>query len=149
MTPSNRYVLVQFILFAIFIIACIALPPSPASVVKLVGLLAVVVGVGIFFAAIYTFRKETQTLPNVTPDPKKNTNLVQSGIYGYIRHPIYTAVLVITLGIILYHGALGLFIVWAVLFVFFWLKADYEEGLLKAQFSDYVAYKRKTGKFWL
>jgi protein-S-isoprenylcysteine O-methyltransferase Ste14 len=148
MTTSNRYVLIQFVLFAIFAGATIVLPSSPASPIKLVGLLAVGVAIGIFVAAIVAFRRATQTLPNVTPDPKKNTKLVQAGIYGYIRHPIYTAVLVGTLGIALYHGALPLLGIWAGLLVFFWFKAEYEETLLKAQFADYAMYKRKTGKFW-
>jgi protein-S-isoprenylcysteine O-methyltransferase Ste14 len=148
MSISQRYVAVQFGLFAIFAAASFLLPMSPASPVKLMGLVAVVVGIGVFVASVVSFHRANRTLPNVIPDPKAQTKLVQTGIYGVVRHPIYTAVLLVTLGIALYHGALGLLALWLLLAVFFWQKSRYEETLLIQKFPEYGAYRRKTGRFW-
>jgi protein-S-isoprenylcysteine O-methyltransferase Ste14 len=148
MSISQRYVAVQFGLFAIFAAAAFLLPTSPASPVKLMGLAAVVVGIGVFVASVVSFHRANSTLPSIVPDPKARTKLVQSGIYGVVRHPIYTAVLLVTLGIALYHGALGLLALWLLLAVFFWQKSRYEETLLIQQFPEYGTYRRRTGRFW-
>ncbi len=86
---------------------------------------------------------------NLTPFPKPvgSTQLVQRGIYGLIRHPLYTAVIC---------GAIGWSLIWSswpalaaslALAVFFDAKARHEELWLRQQFSDYARYERRVRRF--
>lgn len=71
--------------------------------------------------------------------------LVQSGPYRRLRHPIYTAVLGMYVGITLvsgqFHAVLALLAVAAV----YWRKLRLEEAALENAFGQaYVAYRRET-----
>jgi protein-S-isoprenylcysteine O-methyltransferase Ste14 len=76
---------------------------------------------------------------------KEEHELIQHGIYKFIRHPIYTGLLLLFLGntIIVgdYRGIIALLIV----FVSFWMKLLKEEKLLEETFGkEYVDYKKNT-----
>jgi len=77
---------------------------------------------------------------------KVDHKLIRTGPYGYIRHPLYTGLLLGVLGTALVVGE------WrAVAAVFlalgsFWRKASTEESLLLSEFKDeYAEYRRHTG----
>jgi protein-S-isoprenylcysteine O-methyltransferase Ste14 len=147
MSVARRFVLVQFILFGLFALLTWYVPSVAQSPLRFVSFVLVLAGIGIFVAAIIAHQQTNQMLPKVSPNPHQKGNLVTSGIYQIIRHPIYTAVLALTLGIAIYHGSLVVMGSWLVLVVFFWVKSDYEESLLKKQFANYVEYRRKTARF--
>ena len=76
---------------------------------------------------------------------KEEPELVTSGPYAYIRHPIYTGLIIAMLG-----SAMGFNVFWALLLVFvgayFVLSARREEALLLQLFPEqYAAYKARTG----
>jgi protein-S-isoprenylcysteine O-methyltransferase Ste14 len=76
---------------------------------------------------------------------KEETQLITSGPYAYIRHPIYTGLILAMLG-----SALGFNVSWALLLVFlgpyFVLSARREEALMLQLFpTQYAAYKTRTG----
>lgn len=79
---------------------------------------------------------------------EKTTKLVTSGIYGYIRHPLYSSLLLLTWGIFFKHpswvgGSLGLA---STLFLILTTLADEAECV--AFFGEeYVDYKRRTRRF--
>lgn len=86
---------------------------------------------------------------NLTPFPKPftHTQLVQGGIYGLMRHPLYTAV---------FCGSVGWALVWQswpalvtslALGAFFDAKARHEERWLRQQFPDYDGYAQKVCRF--
>jgi protein-S-isoprenylcysteine O-methyltransferase Ste14 len=86
---------------------------------------------------------------NLTPFPKPSahTQLVQRGIYGLMRHPLYTAV---------FCGSVGWALVWqswpallATLAIapFFDAKARREERWLRKQFPDYARYEQQVRRF--
>lgn len=75
---------------------------------------------------------------------KQDPELVTSGPYGYIRHPIYSGVLLMALG-----SAFDVNIYWLLVFiiasVFFIYSALAEERLMMKQFPKvYPSYRRKT-----
>jgi protein-S-isoprenylcysteine O-methyltransferase Ste14 len=75
---------------------------------------------------------------------KQAPELVTSGPYHYIRHPIYTGFLLMTLG-----SFLGICMFWLIIFVvagiFFVYSAYAEERLMQQQFPRvYSSYKAKT-----
>ena len=80
------------------------------------------------------------------PYPKDGAELVQTGPYALVRHPMYGGGLVLALGWALcVRGWLTLAYV-AVLFVFLDLKSRREERWLAGKFPAYPAYQRRVRK---
>lgn len=73
----------------------------------------------------------------ILPDPRQGNTLSQRGIYCFLRHPMYTAV--ILCGVAVSFGAPGLarWIALGVCIVVLVLKVRYEEGVLTARHPDY------------
>ena len=75
---------------------------------------------------------------------KADPELVTSGPYRFVRHPIYSGILVGVLGTALANNLIGLIIV-AILGVFFYYSASVEEKNLIATFpTAYPAYRTST-----
>ena len=86
---------------------------------------------------------------NLTPFPKPSASsrLVQTGIYGLIRHPLYTAV---------FCGSVGWALVWRswpallaalALAPLFDAKARVEERWLRQQVPEYAGYEQRVRRF--
>jgi protein-S-isoprenylcysteine O-methyltransferase Ste14 len=76
---------------------------------------------------------------------KKGHELVTNGIYGSIRHPIYTGVLLMALGTLIFSQTLLMLLFFLFMFVFFVFKFTQEEKLLTKHFpKEYQAYKKRT-----
>jgi protein-S-isoprenylcysteine O-methyltransferase Ste14 len=76
---------------------------------------------------------------------KEHPELVTSGPYAYIRHPIYTGLILAMLG-----SAIGVNIYWALMLIpvgaYFVLSARQEESVMLQQFPEqYAAYMARTG----
>ena len=82
----------------------------------------------------------------ITPDVAKNATLVREGPYKFIRHPMYSSVLLICLGMFLTNIYYLTVIFYGLLIFDLFLKISYEEKLLKKYFSDYKIYEAKTKK---
>lgn len=100
-----------------------------------------VVGVLLMIWAIGTMRLSNL---NVMPDLKANSILVTSGPYRLIRHPMYAAVLLVTLALVLNHLTLLRVGYWLVLVIDLHLKFMYEEKLLLEKYPQYSDYKQRT-----
>lgn len=87
--------------------------------------------------------------PALTPNPVPNgTGLRQHGLYGKIRHPIYSGLLLACLGIVLVRPGLWPALCWLGLAGVLAGKALWEERMLRAEFPEYADYQRRTGRFW-
>lgn len=84
----------------------------------------------------------------LTPIPQPNgAGLSARGIYRWIRHPMYTSILVLCVGVAASRGAV---VVWALvvtLAVFFEVKTRFEEAFLVEAYDGYASYAATTGKF--
>lgn len=75
---------------------------------------------------------------------KKNTELVTSGPYRFIRHPIYAGIMLSLLGVTLTMGFYWL-IFWALMVTFFTSSARAEEKSMVTRFPKaYPDYKART-----
>jgi protein-S-isoprenylcysteine O-methyltransferase Ste14 len=90
---------------------------------------------------------------NLTPFPKPSasTRLVQTGIYGLMRHPLYTAVCCGSVGWALVWQSWPALLAALALAPLFDGKARREERWLRQQFPDYADYERRVRRFipWL
>lgn len=86
---------------------------------------------------------------NRTPFPKPLTGseLVRRGIYAHVRHPLYTSVLLSSLGWALVWQSGPAIVATLVLIPFFLLKARREERWLRERFPDYADYERSVPRF--
>jgi protein-S-isoprenylcysteine O-methyltransferase Ste14 len=117
-------------------------------VVFAVGLYLVVTGLVLWARAIFTFGFDNLAMLYVYfPDEGR---LVESSIYGIIRHPVYTAVIRIGLALGLWRGTwfsitFGLFMP---IGLTFWLKLIEEPELIERFGPGYATYRRNVPAFW-
>jgi protein-S-isoprenylcysteine O-methyltransferase Ste14 len=80
------------------------------------------------------------------PMPIENGQLVTAGPYAFVRHPIYTGIILGTLGwALLRSNLLGVALALAA-FVFFDLKSRQEERWLAEAYPGYPEYQRRVRK---
>jgi len=118
--------------------------PWNPLVLRPVGALAVGFCVAGLMGAIWSRR----TLAgNWSSDPviKEQQELVERGPYRFVRHPIYTSILLMALGSALAVGRAASFVGWLLAAVGFWLKLMQEEQLMLRIFpQDYAAYRGRV-----
>lgn len=83
----------------------------------------------------------------VVPIPKDDGKLSKSGLYRYVRHPMYTSVLLFALGLALKSGNAIKYILVAALYLLFYLKSAYEEKYLLMKYPEYSEYSAKIPRF--
>ncbi len=84
---------------------------------------------------------------NIMPELKDNHKLATNGIYKYIRHPMYTSVILLCLGFLLTEITTVNIIAMLILTVNLFLKSRLEEKLLEQRFNNYKDYKNNTYRF--
>ncbi len=80
------------------------------------------------------------------PMPKPGGDLVTSGVYGLVRHPIYAGIILGTLGWALLFATLVGVLLTLIAFVFFDLKSRQEERWLAQSYPHYPDYQRQVKK---
>ena len=84
----------------------------------------------------------------LTPNPVPNgEGLVARGLYRVARHPMYSCLVLICLGVAVGSGALWCYFAVVALAVFFGVKARFEERYLLGAYPGYAEYAARTGKF--
>lgn len=74
-------------------------------------------------------------------------DIVTEGIYSHIRHPIYTANLIIIFGLFVATGDLLVITVWFIMLGYYHRSARLEELDLQDEFPSYRRYMERTGRF--
>lgn len=79
---------------------------------------------------------------------EKTTELVNQGIFKYIRHPLYSSLLFLTWGILLKNPTPQLLIVSFISTVFLYFTAIWDEKECKVFFGEkYIEYMKRTKRF--
>ena len=139
---GELWFLIQLLLFAlIFFLPRVEWFPFPLGL-RILGLALIAIG-GVFGAggALALGR-------NLSPFPKpiEGGALVTTGVYGLVRHPIYTGLILGTLGWDIFReNLLGIALAVA-LFIFFDLKSRREERWLVETYPGYADYRRRVKK---
>ena len=106
------------------------------------GLALVGLGVGIAVAAGAGLGR---TL-TASPIPKADGVLVTTGVFGLVRHPIYSGLLVLGLGLVVIGASALHLLAWVALLSVLMTKSRFEERMLAAQYPDYAAYAARVGR---
>ena len=113
----------------------LALTWSVASILGLGGLILIIKG-------LIDLGKNLTPLPY----PIENGKLVQTGIYGIVRHPLYSGLILVALGWTLFQMSISHLIASAILIIFFEIKANREEAWLTQKYPDYSEYSQRVKK---
>jgi len=134
---SILFVIIQFACLGLIAITGPLLPDRPLLlVIEFLG-----IGLGIW--AIFSMQIGNF---NITPDPLKLSQLVTKGPYRFIRHPMYLALLLTTLPLVIDDFDPLRVTVWFVLLIDLLLKINYEEKLLAAALEGYDHYVRHSAR---
>jgi len=81
----------------------------------------------------------------VIPSVRLQSNLLTTGVYGLVRHPIYSGTLLAFLGLSLTFQALVPLLYWPLSVLFYLVMVMAEERLLVAEYgAEYVSYQSKV-----
>lgn len=139
---SRFYVAAQFLLIVAFA-ASVFLGPAAVDVgdgVRGAGMTLAIVGLVIIASALWAMGRVMQ----VSPEPKSEGHLVTRGIYGWLRHPMYTGIVLIVVGLVVRQPSFLAGTIGGALIALLFMKARYEERLLLARYADYAAYRTRT-----
>ncbi|MDL2335696.1 MAG: isoprenylcysteine carboxylmethyltransferase family protein [Chloroflexota bacterium] len=144
---GEGWLALQLLLLLAIVVAAMAFPVqvdgSMEQIAQVVGLVGLVAGVIVFGLGIVTLGGSLSPLPK----PLASAELVERGIYRFIRHPIYTGLILAALGGSI-HAVSPLALLFTVaLAVVLDLKARREEIWLRQQYAGYTAYAARTKKF--
>ena len=79
---------------------------------------------------------------------KSDHQLIRTGPYARVRHPIYTGILLALAGSVVSIGRFASLLGLAIFFVVFWFKARKEDALLAGEFGPaFEEHRRATGFF--
>lgn len=84
---------------------------------------------------------------NIHPAPREGGRLVTVGPYRWIRHPMYSAVLLFGLACALASAGLAAWALLAALAGVLWVKSSLEERWMAARHPAYAAYRERTRRF--
>jgi len=130
--------LLVFLQFALLF--ALAIYPDSTQVqswATITGIFLIGVGVLVMFLG---FRGLGKSL-TANPVPNQDGTLVTTGIYSRVRHPIYSGLLAITLGLVVSSGVWSQILVWLALAMLFTYKLRWEEVMLTAKYKGYAEYK--------
>jgi protein-S-isoprenylcysteine O-methyltransferase Ste14 len=81
---------------------------------------------------------------NVVPEIREDAKLIVTGPYRFVRHPMYSSLILFMFGIVLYHFSWINLLLWIIMIVAVALKALKEEKLWHYHDKSYQIYREKT-----
>ncbi len=91
--------------------------------------------------AIYTIQKSHQ---QIFREQRKKLMVITTGIYGKIRHPMYTGSLIIYLAFVILTLSIIALIIFILVSIFFYYLCQYEEQILIEKLGDEYKHYMKT-----
>ncbi len=140
---GETYVIAQFSL--LFCIAIGTVPFVGVLLTSILGPAFIVAGLILVYKSAADLKDNLSPWP-VPTDPKAGRgSLINSGIYTYIRHPMYSGLLMGMAGLSIFTDSTTRLMLTFALYLVLDAKSDFEEAsLVKTYGSEYVEYKAKV-----
>ncbi len=145
--PASKDILFVSIQFLLLIIYFMPFPISAFQSTyffKYFSLFVALIGLLVIALAILQLDKNLTPFPS----PKENGTLIQTGLYKFVRHPIYSGIILSTIGLGFFYGSMFKISIGIILWVLFFFKSKYEETMLSKHFNEYEAYTKITNRFF-
>ena len=142
------YVVIQIILFALVVFGPASLPgwPTWSGLWRTVSIVAGMVmgGAGglLVLSGLFSLGSNLTAVPR----PKSDAHMVKHGAYRLVRHPIYSGIILGSLGLGLLRGGWLCLLYALILFIFFDVKSRKEEQWLREKYVDYADYQKRVRK---
>lgn len=114
---------------------------TPNTLVSAAGGLAAIAGVAITYLAIAQNRFAA---PTIHDQSKEGQAVIQTGLYGWVRHPFYAGNLLNFAGAALWLGSYAALIATAVFLAATLARIVIEEAYLRERLPDYATYARRV-----
>lgn len=137
-------VVTQFFLFALYFIDLKFYSFQLPDWLSYIAIFFVVLGLLIVLFGILSLNVNFSPFPS----PRSNASLISHGIYRYLRHPVYSGIIIALFAYALFSFSVFRILVTGGLMVVFYFKTNLEEELLKERFDDYEDYMKRTGRFF-
>ena len=137
-------VFLQFFIISLHFFELEFLPPKQlmqvTSLSYLVGILIITIALIILLVAIKDLGRNLSPFPR----PIKNSNLVTSGIYRFMRHPMYYSLIFISIGVFIIKLSIYYLFLTISLALIIKFKIALEEKYLMNKFKNYLLYKNEV-----
>ena len=139
---NTVWVLAQAILILSVLFLPFKIPVHLPNVIRYLGMSCAIAGISLAVYAAISVKK------NLRPSPKPRTGgyLVTTGLYGIVRHPAYSGIVISALGYSFWKSDVVRFILAGALLILFDYKSKIEEKLLEKSFPGYSDYKKRVSK---
>ena len=94
--------------------------------------------------AVWSILEMNKSKLKIFPEPSPKSILIKTGPYQWIRHPMYSAVILIALGLLLLNPSIFASILLSVLIIDLHFKLGWEETMLSEKFKDYHTYQKQS-----
>lgn len=138
------YVSLQFTLFACYLFEVKKLRFDLPGFIDFIMLPIIAAGIAIIVVSILQLNKNLSPFPS----PKENSELITTGLFSKIRHPIYSGILLLAFSFAIYQNSGFKILISFFLLILFYFKTGYEERQLSLKFPEYKNYKRTAGRFF-
>ena len=145
---GEGWVLLQFVLLGLVALGGVRMESQPdGPIAWALVLLGLVMAIGGFTLVVRGLRDLGRNLTPV-PYPRDGAELVETGVYRRVRHPIYGGLIAMAVAWGLMNASLLTLLLAAVLALFFDLKSRREEAWLQARYGRYAEYMQRTHRFF-
>ncbi len=125
---------------------------NPFSVTQIFSWILLFVSVYLVITGMITMKKMGKQEKNLNRSTlyqfEQTTELIENGIFHYIRHPLYSSLIFLTWGIFLKNPTFELVIVTMLSTVFLYFTAIYDEKECIGYFGDkYIDYMKRSKRF--
>jgi len=144
-TKDILFVTTQLLLFVLYFIPFSSMHFEANGITHPLGIALTMVGLLFILFAIIQLNKNLTPFPT----PKEQGTLIKTGLYKSVRHPIYSGIILASIGYGLYNYSFWEIGIGFILWILFYFKSRYEESLLVLQYPDYEEYRKNTPRFFL
>lgn len=113
--------------------------------IQIASLLPALIGMVIIIKAILQLNKNLSPFPT----PIQNGQLIKNGLYKYVRHPIYSGILMTCFSLSIYTESEYRFLITLLLYILFYFKSNYEEERLSNIYPEYPEYRKTRARFFI